>query len=210
MRMTRPSLWVRDPGRQVTGGRNSKSGFVTAIGVLAMSLTSVAALASPAAAAPSNPASAAHCAAVLDKVRPGESESRILRRACASTPEGARVALSAATPGFAPLAATALMTWFEHAEYSVAGGGSSYTFYGNYGTCDGLGYSIPNITKAAGRFWHDRISSFKAYGDCNLVTLYRGNDYTEGGIFYRTQAQPHLDVPGGLMNDRADSLKVQA
>ncbi|MCX4582919.1 hypothetical protein [Streptomyces sp. NBC_01481] len=144
--------------------------------------------ASAAAGTPGGAASETHCVIVVDKVKPGETVSKVVPRGCFTGSESAARA-EAAVPVAA--AETHLMTWAEHADY-----GGAYThIYGSAGPCDSAGYSF-----RPGSWWSSRLSSFLVEGGCNKSYLSgpRGN-----GSF-------DSDVPyvGDTLNDAVTYIKV--
>ncbi|MFE7777044.1 hypothetical protein ACFU5O_24760 [Streptomyces sp. NPDC057445] len=133
-------------------------------------------------------ASETHCSVVVDKVKPGETVSKVVSRRCFTGPDSAARA-RAALPTAA--AETQLMTWAEHADY-----GGAYThIYGSAGPCDSAGYSFrPNS------WWSSRLSSFLVHGGCNKSYLSgpRGNGSFTGSVPY----------VGGTLNDAVTYIKI--
>ena len=150
----------------------------------------------PANAAPADPVVAAdqHCVVVLDKLRPGQTASRILSRTCADRAHASALHEAAA-------ASTLLLVLYEHANY----GGASTRITGAYGACDAEGYGISALVSS----WRNRVSSFKGFNYCNVVELFDGVNYAQS-LMVSGAAGSRLDEPwvGSYANDKADSILV--
>jgi hypothetical protein len=81
-----------------------------------------------------------HCMHLLDKLRPGQEISEVMRSTCLT--DASSVALYCDDP---------LATFYQDVNY----GGRRLTFCGNYGTCDRAGYGFRHI----GAFPADAASS---------------------------------------------------
>ena len=130
------------------------------------------------------------CQVVLDRLHPGEHESRVLLKQCARP--GERLAAPTLTS-----ATVLIMTWYEHIRY----GGASTRIYGVYGPCDSAGYGIHQFDS----FWNDRVSSFKVWNNCNYTRGYLNKDYggTPCGRWYGS-----VDWVGWTFNDKLSSFWV--
>jgi hypothetical protein len=146
-----------------------------------------------------------HCRIVLEKIRPGESESRVYSNDC----YGSQQEMLAARE-IEPHASTLLMTWYIDADYR----GTSTYIEGHDGPCDRDGYGIRNVNGWTWG-WNDVISSFKAWNHCNFVVGYTDINY--GGhsrTWFNgngTYAVDALDVGnvGPDMNDKISSFRLQ-
>ncbi|GHJ53082.1 hypothetical protein Nm8I071_23890 [Nonomuraea sp. TT08I-71] len=142
-----------------------------------------------AAKAPSD-VSGDHCVIVLDRMKPGQTESDVIARKCSDDP--------ADLTHVGTLALTPLVTFFDHAGY----GGKSRQLSGSYGTCDSAGYGFSSLTwDSEGGPW---VSSIRLHGNCDRArgfynTQYSG--YTE--VWYGST--PYI---GDQLNDHLYSLKV--
>ncbi|MDR7275998.1 hypothetical protein [Catenuloplanes atrovinosus] len=156
---------------------------------VAMVVTAPAAQAAPASTGEE------HCVVVLDKLRPGETTSRVVSRQCADTPEAARQKHQEAYAGAA--AATLLLTLYADINY----GGASTVLEGNAGACDTAGYGFRDLGS-----WRNRISSFKRFNWCQRVQGFDLVNY--GGAAYGPWT---TDTPwvGSAANDRIDSLQTR-
>lgn len=140
--------------------------------------------------------SGSYCSIVLDKIQPGQTQSRVLSYTCAES-EVARDSLTASTT-------VLLMTWYKDANFS----GSSTTINGCCGPCDAAGYGIQNV----GSSWNDVISSFKSFNNCNRVRGYADINYGGTGATWQDLSgigvTPALSVSfvGSTMNDRISSF----
>jgi hypothetical protein len=145
------------------------------------------------------------CRIVLEKIRPGESESRVYSNDC----YGSQQEMLAARK-IEPHASTLLMTWYVDANY----GGASTYIEGHDGPCDRDGYGIRNVNGWAWG-WNDVISSFKSWNHCNVTWGYTDINY--GGLSnkwrnpFGVNAVEALDVPfvGVPENDKISSFRVQ-
>jgi hypothetical protein len=161
----------------------------------------------PAALAAANAATLAHpvgsgpyCAIVLDKIRPGQVESRVVSNTCAETKEALAGVQAASSSD------VLLMEWWLNINF----GGTGAAIMGHEGPCDGAGYGIRDV----GFAWRNLISSFKSFSNCNYVVGYTGINY--GGAsktFYDRNGInriPATSVPwvGDLFNDVMDSFRV--
>jgi len=135
-----------------------------------------------------------HCAVVLDKLRPGQSSSRVLSQACADRADASALTTAAAS-------STLLLVLYEHVNF----GGASTKIYGAYGPCDAEGYGIRDLGS-----WRNKLSSLKGFNWCNVVDLYDNINY--GGAFLAGFGSccDRLDVPwvSSYANDRTDSILV--
>jgi hypothetical protein len=144
------------------------------------------------------------CRIVLEKIRPGESESRVYSRDCYDSHKE----MSSAKK-IEPFSSTLLMTWYVDANYR----GRSTFIEGKDGACDHDGYGVRNVDGWAGG-WNDVISSFKSWNHCNYVVGYTDINYgghsqtwfNANGV-YEVDA---LDVGyvGAAMNDKISSFRL--
>ncbi|WP_103342316.1 hypothetical protein [Amycolatopsis sp. CA-126428] len=152
----------------------------------------------PAAAATSEPATGNHCAYLLDRLRPGETASRVLSQSCGPSREETAAALGVA-------ADTLLLTIYEDAGY----GGDTVTWYGKYGPCDTAGYSIRDL-ETQNPFltnMNDKISSWTAgHSRCNYVNFYEHAVY--GGRHQAWHNWTAVSYVGDYINDRTSSINV--
>lgn len=172
---------------------------------LATALASIAVLAAtgttitPAFAAPTRsdevgvtPGSVRHCVIVLDKIRPGETTSRVRAHECA-VGKLPRIAASS----------TLLMTWYQYTSF----GGESTRIEGYDGPCDSSGYGISDVGAGwwGGSWWDNRISSFKVYNHCNWTTYFTNVNYGGDGSASRGSER---DV-GDLVDNRISSMTTR-
>ena len=125
-----------------------------------------------------------HCAIVLDKIQPGQIQSRVVSYTCAET----RDALASMTA--AAESSVLLMEWWVDLNY----GGPGTAILGNGGPCDSAGYGIVDT----GFGWHNIISSLKSFSNCDYVVAYTGTNF--GGI------SKHWWDPNGI--DRIPAVAV--
>ena|SRR5689334_24208963 len=174
------------------GVRNCRVGALFVVAMLALGLVPCqSASASPGAAGLEGGAgSADHCVIVLDKLRPGEQESRIVSRKCAPRVQDLHIQSE-----------TLLMTWYQDAGY----GGKSTTLIGYGGPCDTAGYGFRD-TGAGDSWWRDNISSFMVWNNCLNV---RGHELLNyGGKWaYWKYNQRYV---GDYLNDRIRSIEIWA
>ncbi|WP_394834375.1 hypothetical protein LVJ94_48535 [Pendulispora rubella] len=112
-----------------------------------------------------------HCRVVLEKLEPGETESRVAADECVADEKDFTLN---------PAASTLLMIWYEHPYF----GGESRAIYGNAGPCDSAGYGVSDV----GANWYSRISSFKGFNSCNDITAFVGTKYTGYWVGWGTHA----------------------
>ncbi|GAB3434964.1 hypothetical protein GCM10027569_86500 [Flindersiella endophytica] len=137
-----------------------------------------------------------HCIVVLDKLKPGQSVSRVAGRYCADSPEAAARLRAANDPS--PQATTLLLVVYEDANF----GGASTRLEGSAGPCDTAGYGISALVPA----WRNRITSFKRFNVCQIVTGYDNTNY--GGATYGPWRADTANV-GSAANDHIDSLRLR-
>jgi hypothetical protein len=183
---------------------------VASLALLAASMTAGCAApgdgAAPAdtAAALASASSVPVCRIVLEKIRPGESESRVYSRDCYD-----RQQEMLAAKKVEPFASTLLMTWYADINF----GGRSTFIEGKDGPCDHSGYGIRNVDGWAGG-WNDVISSFKSWNHCNVTWGYTDINY--GGLSqkwynpYGANSVDALEVSwvGTPENDKISSFRV--
>ncbi|TWD81674.1 hypothetical protein FB561_2794 [Kribbella amoyensis] len=131
---------------------------------------------------------------ILDPVKPGQTESRVVERKCSSDPQE----LASATQ-----ATTLLMSMCININY----GGGCTNWRGTAGTCDAAGYGVKDIGAKWGAL-DDNISSLKLYGACNQAGLYENTNYNfrqPGREQFYGGNTPYV---GAYMNDRATSVVV--
>jgi hypothetical protein len=136
-----------------------------------------------------------HCAVLVDRLRPGETESRILAQQCADTEEEL-----ASSPVFA--GATVLMIVYVNADY----GGSSKVFYGG-APCDAAGYGVSDV----GADFRNRISSFQGFNKCNSITGFMSINYGGSSKPWENRGASTLAVHwvGSVFNDKLRSFKLR-
>jgi hypothetical protein len=145
--------------------------------------------------APNEPAAVGmHCQVVLDKVRPGESSSRVLSSQCAR----------AGQTLVAPRASVPILTIYEHLNY----GGRSKTFYGSAGPCDASGYAINDVggIPLHPSWWRTRVSSLYYGNNCIYQNGYTGFNRTGTCAHYHH----NTGYVGASMNDRIVSFRVSS
>ncbi|WP_141576668.1 hypothetical protein [Actinomadura sp. WMMA1423] len=136
-----------------------------------------------------------HCAYVLDRLRPGETSSRILRKGCAPSKKELDGAMGTT-------ADTLLLVMYEDANY----GGSTKAWYGKYGPCDSEGYGIRDLETT---LWNinDKISSWKiGHSRCNYVNMWENASY--GGRHAAWKYYTAVPYVGDQLNDRISSVHV--
>jgi hypothetical protein len=142
------------------------------------------------------PQTGEHCAVVIEKLRPGQTESRVVSHECGHDPRLLRAAK----------ASTRLMTWFDKKGFSVADGARSFAVFGSEGPCDTAGYAISDVARFAhDDFWHDRISSYKTYAGCDEQHLCRAKDFD---WCVSVDGYDVEDV-GWYLDDEIDSMKIR-
>jgi hypothetical protein len=161
------------------------------LGLLFMAATSA-----PVAAAgrsPSGPsASTRQCGYVLDRIKPGETSSDVLRQACSSSEDALVSELGVQSN-------TLLIALYSDANY----GGFVYNFWGAFGPCDSAGYGIRNL---AGEF-NDRISSWQiGSSSCSGVYMYTDAFYSGQMAYWHWYTQ--VPYVGDAMNDRISSIHI--
>lgn len=118
-----------------------------------------------------------HCVTVIDKVRPGEHESRVIERHCTTNPDEAK-AQAARLP-----VPWLLVTYWDGEFFD----GDSDSIYGYSGPCDVSGYGIPDTG-----YLRDRISSYRTFGTCNRSRVYKVAHYA--GAMTRSFPFAEVDV----------------
>ena len=159
----------------------------------AITASNVALLASPEGSGP-------FCRITLAKLAPGETQSRVLAHTCAASPG------ELANAAVVPAASVLLMTWYQDINF----GGPSAQLFGSAGPCDAEGYGFSNV----GTAWNDRISSFKAFNNCNRAVAFTNINFggtsatyvNAGGVGHT----PALSVGfvGTAMNDKISSFLI--
>jgi hypothetical protein len=133
-----------------------------------------------------------HCVVVLDKLRPGQTTSRVLSRTCADRADAPALTKAAA-------ASTLLLVLYEHVSY----GGASTRITGAYGPCDAEGYGVSALVSS----WRNRVSSLKGFNYCNVVELYDGVNYAHFlGSRGTGGSRLDWDWVGSYANDKTDSI----
>ena len=164
---------------------------LTAAILLGLAVTAPAQAAVTTTAAPKPATGGQHCVVVLDKLRSGQSASRVLSRTCADRADAPALTTAAAT-------STLLLVLYEHINY----GGASTKIYGSYGPCDAEGYGVSALVSS----WRNRISSLKGFNWCNVVELYDGINYATS-LEVKGAIGSRLDWPWvGYANDKTDSI----
>jgi len=177
--------------------RNLRSRImIGALGLVAIGAAMFGGGTAHAAAPVEAPADGRYCVVVIDKLKPGEADSKVLAKKCAATP-AARAALAA------PLEGTLLMTWYVDAYYG--GGNTEIRSYG--GPCDREGYGISDVNDGWGPWgWNDTISSFKTWNNCHDVTAYENINY--GGSAWGYNG--NVDYVGDWANDKISSFLIRS
>ena len=141
---------------------------------------------------PTPSAAGQHCVVVLDKLRPGQTTSRVLSQTCADRTDAPALTKAAA-------ASTLLLVLYEHVTY----GGASTRITGAYGPCDAEGYGVSALVSS----WRNRVSSLKGFNYCNVVEIYNGINYAEF-LALRGAGGSRLDWDwvGSYANDKTDSI----
>ena len=133
-----------------------------------------------------------HCVVVLDRLRPGQTSSRVISQTCADRADAPALTMAAAT-------STLLLVLYEHVNY----GGASTRITGAYGPCDAEGYGVSALVSS----WRNRVSSLKGFNYCNVVEIYNGINYAEF-LASRGAGGSRLDWDwvGSYANDKTDSI----
>lgn len=167
-----------------------RSRVCAALGLALLATLSTVAVGPSAASAASAKQAARHCAIVIEKLQPGDHESRVVSRECADDAGKLRMAR----------AATLLMTWYKDLWYE----GESTKVYGQDGPCDANGYGISNVGAGAAH-WNDSISSYKVFNNCIWSRSYTNINY--GGSCL--QSLYNVDWVG-LHNDQISSFLLNS
>jgi hypothetical protein len=134
------------------------------------------------------------CQAVIEKVRPGETYSRVKSEECVE--EGQTLV--------APAADIPILTVYEHINY----GGRGKVFYGDQGPCDASGYRISNLGSLGlnAGWWNRNVSSFRYGSGCYYQNAY--DDVVLQGYCWHFQG----NVPwvGASANDTISSFRVSS
>ncbi|WP_171168080.1 hypothetical protein [Streptomyces sp. I05A-00742] len=146
--------------------------------LLSLAVTACASLSIGPNAVAVEPPAQRHCITVLDKLKPGERESRVIEHRCTDQGES-----EADLRSQVPLARALLLKHWDLSRY----GGDSDEFYGRDGGCDAAGYGIPDLGELA-----NKVSSFRSYGTCSAVTGYVDGRY---GGRSRTWDNSTMDKP---------------
>lgn len=140
-----------------------------------------------------------HCVTVIEKLKPGERESRIVERTCTTDVQVAE-ATKARMSSFRSL----LVQYFEHPDWK----GASDSIYGWGSSCDASGYGIPNTAP-----FENRISSWYTYGTCDhtiawVNTRYGGESVSFPGqsVAYPRRKDAYGNWTGTDMNDIVRSM----
>ncbi|GAB3836554.1 hypothetical protein ACFFMR_00040 [Micromonospora andamanensis] len=173
---------MKDSGRR---GRSVLRGAAT----VALAAGMLAGLPGVAAADPVDD-SGDHCVIVLDRLKPGQTESDVVAQKCSDDPADlSHVGTMALTP---------LVTFYEHAGY----GGKSRQLSGEAGTCDAAGYGFSSLTwdYQGGKF----VSSFVTHGACNQVRGFYNTQYSG----YTERYTGSRSYVGDRLNDHIYSMTV--
>lgn len=142
-----------------------------------------------------------HCVTVIEKLAPGERESRIVERTC--TTDAQKLVSMKASMNFRSL----LVQYFEHPDHQ----GASDSIYGWGGSCDASGYGIPSTAP-----FENRISSWYTYGTCDHVQAFEGGRYGGDSLSFHSSKvnyPRHKDARGNWigkdMNDIVRSVWVK-
>lgn len=137
-------------------------------------------------------ASEIHCKVVIDKLRPGETTSRVKSSECVQGDQ-APAALASEIP---------IITYYEHINWT----GSSKTVYGSAGPCDASGYAISDVGDWWSGWWNRNISSWRYGNNCYYQNAYTGLSRTGTCAHYHG----NVGYPGASMNDRISSFRVSS
>lgn len=162
---------------------------------LSVALPAAAAHASavPGAGAESGAKKTTYCMVVIDKLKPGQSASRVESRSCADSPTASAVRV--------PAEDVALATFFENEDFDE--GGYYTTVVGHDGTCDKSGYGLTDMTGV--ELAVNGITSYYVWGNCTASRLYTDTYYggTQSPVFYGDVANV-----GQVFNDNFYSMKL--
>ena len=184
-------------GCRVLPTRARRLATLLVMGALATALSGVTPAAAggkpmPLGGKPMPAAAGRHCVVVLDKLRPGQTSSRVISQTCADRADAPALTMAAAT-------STLLLVLYEHVNY----GGASTRITGAYGPCDAEGYGVSALVSS----WRNRVSSLKGFNYCNVVEIYNGINYAEF-LASRGAGGSRLDWDwvGSYANDKTDSI----
>jgi hypothetical protein len=130
-----------------------------------------------------------HCAVLLDKLQPGQTESRVVSYTCADSEQ--------ALASLQPAASVKLMTVFLDINFGI----KIKDFFGAAGPCDASGYSINNVGADA----NDRISSFQTFSSCNHTVAFVDINQSGGSQGYNGTS---ISFVGNAMNDQISSFHI--
>lgn len=135
-----------------------------------------------------------YCAYLLDKIRPGETFSRIRGQSCAPTMRAAKAGAGVSA------ASTLLMQLAENANM----GGTVKSWSGSQGPCDTAGYGIRNLDDLD---FNDTISSFTTNNSrCNYVNMWTDAAYQGKHAYW--YGWTRVDYVGDAVNDQVSSIHV--
>ncbi len=188
-------------GEEVTKTIQKKSvlGLIgTAAGLAGLLLAAAPTGAAAATADTSAAAATKHCVVLVGKAPADGGASPELYRYCSNkSAADARAHLKSSDAlsksGGRSIQATALMEWYSDHNY----GGNQTTVYGDYGPCDGSGYSLRPDS-----YWSANLTSARGYGTCTVAVFHnRALNYAATG---------RLPVPnvGGALNDNVGLIQV--
>jgi hypothetical protein len=132
-----------------------------------------------------------YCAIIIEKLKPGEKTSKVVREATCGADH------AAVTSQLGPMTSTLLMHWCQNANCF---GGWGTDIYGSDGPCDQLGYGISFV----GWGFNDAISAWNVYNSCNNTWAFdHENYYGDWQQYYG-----NVGYCGNFMNDRISSFKI--
>lgn len=126
-----------------------------------------------------------HCIITLDKLQPGQTESRVISHECVFGDQQ-------------PVTAQGdylLMVWYQHKDYY----GASTSIKG-VAPCDNAGYGISDTG-----YWREFISSYKVFNRCNTSRMFTLPKWSGTGSGVRYSSQRYL---GSTFNDNVGSFWI--
>ena len=132
---------------------------------------------------------ARYCVTVIDRLQPGQKDSKVLSRTCSADP--------AAAPRAGLTSSDLLAKFWSDVDYK----GDWDEVYGDDGPCDGTGYGFSDVTD----IFDGEISSYELFSGCHESELFTDTDY-EGNhttLLYGNQSV----LPAGF-NDNVGSIWI--
>lgn len=155
-----------------------------------------------------------HCAALLEPVAEGETNSRVTNLGCYGTLAEMEAAAmghqpSSLTEGTeAPAEVTSLNTTIAQMFTGRDFSGTSFSWWvpnDPDGCRDGDSFSVADITAHIGSYWNNNVESARSYSGCNKFFLYRYNSYVGESITCNQGAEWCRNL--GWMANHASSLR---